>query len=126
MRVFVCDDDAQVGAYLQTSFELEGWTVRLFGSGEELLAGFELAEPPDAIVLDQVMPGLTGIETATRLRDEGLIRPIILCSGFLGPQLNGEIARLHLTPVNKVDMDALVRVVRAAVDDSRRPARRRR
>jgi FixJ family two-component response regulator len=122
MRVYVCDDDADVGAYLRTTFEMESWTVRLFSSGEELLAGVDLADPPDAIVLDQVMPGLTGLETAARLREDGLARPMVLCSGYLGPDLNAEIDRLEMTPVNKVDMDALVRVVRVAVEASRRTA----
>lgn len=125
MRVFVCDDDPDVGSYLRTTFELEQWTVRLFASGEDLLAGVDVADPPDAIVLDQVMPGLTGLETAARLREDGMARPVVLCSGFLGADLNAEIERLELIPVNKVDMQALVRVVRVAVDDSRNPTRPR-
>ena len=123
MRVHVCDDDPDVGAYLRTTFEMESWTVRLFASGEELLAGVDLADPPDAIVLDQLMPGLTGLQTAAKLREDGMARPIVLCSGYLGPDLNAEIERLDMTPVNKVDMDALVRVVRVAVEANRRTTR---
>ena len=122
MRVFVCDDDPEVGAYLRTTFELESWTVRLFTSGEELLDGMAVGDPPDALVLDQVMPGLTGLETASRLREDGKTLPIVLCSGYLGPELNAEIERLEMTPVNKVDMHALVRVVRVAVEGSREAA----
>ena len=124
MRVLICDDDPDVGALLLATFHLENWTAWLVTSGEELLGAVDWEEPPDAIVLDQQMPGLTGLQTAARLRDEGFARPIILCSGHLGPKLNREIARLGLIPVNKVDMDAVIRVVRAAVRESRRPARR--
>jgi CheY-like chemotaxis protein len=124
MRVLVCDDDPDVGRLLLATFQLENWTAWLVTSGEELLEAIDPDEPPDAIVLDQLMPGLTGIQTAARLRDDGFVRPIILCSGHLGRSLNAEIERHGLIPVNKVDMDAVVRVVRAAVRESRRPVRR--
>jgi DNA-binding response OmpR family regulator len=125
MNVLVCDDDPEIGGFLRTTFELEGWTARLTASGEECLAAIDLAAPPDALVLDQVMPGLTGLETAAQLRDSGFARPIILCSGHLGPELNSEIERLELIPINKLDMDAVVRVVRAAVRSHRKPVRTR-
>lgn len=132
MRVLVCDDDADVGGFLRTLFDLEGWSCELVTSGEECLEHLEHLESherPDVLVLDQVMPGLTGIEVADRLRAEGFVTPIILCSGHLGPELNDEIARLALVPVNKIDLQALVRVVRAAVANppvvpKRRPAKR--
>lgn len=115
MRVLVCDDDADVGDFLRTLFDLEGWEADVVRSGEECLASVEDHELPDALVLDQVMPGLTGIQTADRLRKQGFEVPIILCSGHLGPELSDDIERLDLMPCNKIDLDALVRVVRAAV-----------
>src|SRR4051794_29802283 len=124
MRVLVCDDDPDVGGFLRTTFELETWSASLVHSGEALLAAVDAGEEPDAIVLDQRMPGLTGLETAARLRDDGFARPIILCSGHLGADLNEEIDRLGLIPVNKVDMDDVVRVVRAATREHRRAAHR--
>ena len=123
MNVLVCDDDPEVGTFLRTNFELEGWTAELVTSGEDCLSVIDLDNPPDALVLDQVMPGLTGLETASRLRKDGFAPPIVLCSGHLGPELNQEIERLELLPINKLDMDAVVRVVRAAVRKHRRPVR---
>ena len=120
MHLLVCDDDPDVGGFIRTTFELESWTADLLTSGEDLLATYDPEDPPAALVLDQMMPGLTGLETAAKLRDSGFTQPIILCSGHLGPDLNAEIERLSLIPVSKVDMDALVRVVRAAVRESRR------
>lgn len=125
MRVLVCDDDPDVGGFLRALFELEAWESSLVDSGAALLAAVEAGEEADAVVLDQVMPGLTGLETAARMRDGGFSRPIVLCSGHLGPDLNGEIERLDLIPVNKVDLDAVVRVVRAAIAQSRRRIRPR-
>src|SRR3954463_3814354 len=107
MRLLVCDDDPDVGSFLRTTFELENWTAVLVRSGKQLLAALDLEEPPDAVVLDQVMPGLTGLQTADELRSRGYSRPIVLCSGHLGKELTGEIKRLGVIPVNKVDLDAV-------------------
>jgi CheY-like chemotaxis protein len=115
MRVLVCDDDADVGGFLVTLFDLEGWTCELVSSGEACLEHLSTAERPDVLVLDQVMPGLTGIAVADRLRSEGMTEPIILCSGHLGPELNDDVERLALVPVNKIDLQALVRIIKAAV-----------
>jgi CheY-like chemotaxis protein len=84
-------------------------------SGEACLEHLSTAERPDVLVLDQVMPGLTGIAVADRLRSEGMTEPIILCSGHLGPELNDDVERLALVPVNKIDLQALVRIIKAAV-----------
>jgi CheY-like chemotaxis protein len=129
MRVLVCDDDADVGGFLRTLFDLEGWACELVNSGEECLEHLESAGRPDVLVLDQVMPGLTGIQVADRLRADDFVAPIILCSGHLGPELNDDVARLALVPVNKIDLQALVRIVRAAVANppvvpARKPARK--
>src|SRR5690242_13307495 len=101
MRVLVCDDDADVGGFLSTLFGFEGWDTDLVSSGEECLARINSDGRPDALVLDQVMPGLTGIAVADKLRRQGFTQPIILCSGHLGPELNEQIDRLALVPVNK-------------------------
>ena len=125
MHVLVCDDDPDIGAFLQATFHFERWESSLVDSGEALLAAVRSGALPDAIVLDQRMPGLTGVEAAAQLREEGFSRPIVLCSGHLGPELNDEIARLDLVPVNKVDIDAVVRIVRAAVGESQQATRAR-
>jgi CheY-like chemotaxis protein len=125
MRVLVCDDDQEVGDFLRTLFDLEGWDSELVTSGEDCLAWVRDHETPGALVLDQVMPGLTGIETASRLRADGFDAPIILCSGHLGPEMTADIEALGLTPCNKIDMQALVRVVRAATVGGSASRRRR-
>ncbi|MDX6199579.1 MAG: two-component system, cell cycle sensor histidine kinase and response regulator CckA [Actinomycetota bacterium] len=130
MRVLVCDDDVDVGGFLVTLFDLEGWTCELVTSGEQCLEHLQKADRPDVLVLDQVMPGLTGIAVAERLRSADFVEPIILCSGHLGPELNDDVERLALVPVNKIDLQALVRIIRAAVANppvvqvNKKPAKR--
>src|SRR3954452_7905915 len=127
MHVLVCDDDPDIGVFLQTLFDLEGWTTTLVTSGEGALTAAEQSgEQIDAVVLDQMMPGLSGIETARRLRRKKFDRPIILCSGHIGAELAGPIKRLSLIPCNKIDIDALVRIVSTAVRTAERERRQER
>ena len=122
MQVLVCDDDASVREFLTASFEVEGWEVDAVESGEEALV--HLAQrSPDVLVIDQVMPGLKGTEVADQLRSEGFDKPIILCSAYLGPQFQDDIKRLNLTGVNKIDVQAVIRIARAAVQEYERPRR---
>ena len=112
MRLLVVDDDLSVGNLLRAIFERDGWSVDHVGSGEECLAAVGAA-PPDVIVLDQMMPGLTGIETAGRLRADGFDKPIVLFSAYLGPDLQSAVRDLDLKSVSKVDTQAVIRIVEA-------------
>ncbi len=114
MRVLVCDDDAQVGSVVAKILGLENWDVDLVASGEECLAAMREGPAPDVLVLDHVMPGLLGVEVAELLRSDGFDLPIVLCSAYLGPDLVGDIERLRLHPVSKIDLEGLVRAVRTA------------
>ena len=41
----------------------------------------------DVLVVDQMMPGMTGLELVRTLRDRGDERPVILCSAYLGAEV---------------------------------------
>ena len=86
MRLLVVDDDLSVGKLLRAIFEREGWEVDYASSGDECITSVGTM-PPDVIVLDHMMPGLTGIETARQLRRDGFDKPIVLFSAYVGPDL---------------------------------------
>jgi two-component system response regulator ResD len=110
MRLLVVDDDLSVGKLMRAIFEVEGWDVDYARSGDECLTKVTAASP-DVIVLDQMMPGLTGIETAQRLRAGGFDKPIVLFSAYVGPDLQRAVGELDLNPVSKVDTQAVIRIV---------------
>lgn len=67
VRLLVVDDDPTVLLTAQMALADHGYLLRTVGCGEEALAAAEL-ERPDAILLDVVMPGISGFETCRRIR----------------------------------------------------------
>ncbi len=83
-RIMVVDDDSGVRALLRSQLEEEGYEVVLASNGKQALEIQRMA-PVELIVLDIVMPGLSGFEVTTELRALGFATPIILLTA-LGSQ----------------------------------------
>lgn len=81
LSVVVIDDDDQVRQILCDGLHSEGFSVRSAASGASGLAMVD-ADPPDAVVLDYAMPGMTGAEVAQRMRARHPRLPIVFCSGY--------------------------------------------
>ncbi|MDH4176270.1 MAG: response regulator [Thermoleophilia bacterium] len=68
-RVLIVDDEDDIREVAQMSLELVGgWEATTAGSGDECVAR-AAGDAPDVILLDVMMPGLSGPETLARLRD---------------------------------------------------------
>ena len=65
--VLIVEDEEPLSILLRYNLEAEGFEVIEAGSGEEAERRAR-ASPPDLILLDWVLPGLTGIELCRRLR----------------------------------------------------------
>ncbi|MGW9024332.1 response regulator transcription factor [Streptomyces sp. NPDC055722] len=79
--VLVVDDDAAIRRSLERGLRLSGFAVRTADSGPEALSVIRDA-PPDVLVLDVSMPGMSGIEVCARLRDEGQDLPVLMLSAL--------------------------------------------
>jgi two-component system response regulator FixJ len=75
--VIVVDDDAAVRNSLKFALELEGFDVRVYEGGAEMLAR-EVPGSGGCLVVDQYMPGMTGLELVDRLRARRVDIPTIL------------------------------------------------
>ncbi len=67
IRALVVDDEPALGDLLSTVLRYEGWAVETALSGQAALRSAR-ATPPDVIVLDVMLPDLTGIEVLRRIR----------------------------------------------------------
>jgi two-component system OmpR family response regulator len=79
MRVLVVDDEVRFAQSLQRGLRAEGFAVDLAHDGE---AGLRLALTGgyDAVVLDIMLPGLSGYRVTQRLRAEGCDVPVLMLS----------------------------------------------
>src|SRR5262245_17389370 len=77
MRVLVVEDEAKMAALLRRGLIEEGHAADVAGQGEEALWLAE-AHQYDAIVLDVMLPGLSGFETCRRLRNAGVWTPVLM------------------------------------------------
>jgi two-component system response regulator MprA len=77
MRILVVDDEPAVRDSLDRALRLEGYTVQLAADGSEALEVVS-EQPPDAIVLDLMMPGIDGLEVCRRLRGQGDRTPVLI------------------------------------------------
>ena len=76
-RVLVAEDDRRVRESLVLALGLEGYDVEAVGDGEQALEAV-LAEEPDVLVLDVMMPFVDGLTVCRRLRARGVKVPILM------------------------------------------------
>ncbi|MCF3964621.1 response regulator transcription factor [Streptomyces fuscigenes] len=79
--VLVVDDDAATRRSLDRGLRLNGFRTRTAADGETALAMVRAA-PPDVLVLDVSMPGLSGTEVCATLRAEGADLPVLMLSAL--------------------------------------------
>jgi DNA-binding response OmpR family regulator len=70
VKVLVADDDPVILRLIQVNLALEGFEVETAARGEDALVKAKEVGP-DVILLDVMMPGMTGWEVAQRLKEEG-------------------------------------------------------
>lgn len=76
-RILIVDDDEKLLHMLRRTLVYEGYQVLTATSGLEALARLQ-EQPPDLIILDWLLPGLSGVEVAARLRAAGDSTPILM------------------------------------------------
>jgi len=68
-RVLVVEDEPDIAALIAYQLTREGFRVETSGTGTEALESIS-REIPDLVVLDRMLPGISGDEVLNRLRDE--------------------------------------------------------
>ena len=78
-QVLVVEDEEALSTLLQYNLEKEGYAVRVANDGEEALVQVD-ERMPDLIVLDWMLPKISGIEVCRRLRGRSETRnvPIVM------------------------------------------------
>jgi nitrogen-specific signal transduction histidine kinase len=84
-RVLVVDDEVQILTIYERMLTMIGYEVVAVSDAQEALRRF-VAQPEQfaALVTDQVMPGMSGVELAARIKAVRPQLPIVLCTGLGG------------------------------------------
>ncbi|MFK8252141.1 response regulator transcription factor [Ancylobacter terrae] len=79
MTILIVEDDADIGSLLRRGFASEKYQVELVGDGEDALRAAS-GRALEAIILDVMLPGRSGIDVCKALRAAGQTAPIIMLS----------------------------------------------
>ena len=80
-RILVIDDDPDVREFISESLAEQGYDVYQANDGKAGLSAFA-AEKPDLVILDFIMPGLSGADVASRILSRHPEQPILFVSGY--------------------------------------------
>jgi PAS domain S-box-containing protein len=112
--VLVIDDDPDVRGFVAATLEEQGYKVRQASDGRHGLA--EIArETPDLVVLDFIMPGLSGAEVANRILEKQPDLPILFVSGYSETEAVKRVAPNAPLLAKPFRADALDKAVRGAL-----------
>lgn len=77
MRILVVEDEQKIASFIKTGLELEAWAVDIANDGE---SGLDLAtsESYDVIMLDLMLPKVSGVDVCRELRQTGNHTPILI------------------------------------------------
>jgi DNA-binding response OmpR family regulator len=122
-RILVVEDDADLGGLLCDLLRTEGYDAVRVEDGDQAVRHVA-QDPPDAIVLDVMLPGMDGFEVCQRLkfsRDTNLI-PILMLTALDDDKARGKGLRVgadrYLT--KPFEPDELLREIRHIVEHRRR------
>ena len=116
-RVLVVDDEPAIGRVLRIKLKLSGFDVTTTTSGAEAIELVKTNEP-DIILLDLLMPGLTGVDVLSRVRAFSKV-PVIMFTGR--PEIAGFALKLGATDciAKPFNPDALVDRIRTVLGASK-------
>ena len=86
-RILVVDDEVAIAKPMRYLLGQHGFTVSVFMDGFEALEALK-TDPGgfDLVVTDHIMPGITGLDLAKKMKEAGVDKPVILTSGYFEPR----------------------------------------
>ena len=112
--VLVIDDDPDVRGFIVATLQEQGYRVREASDGAHGLAELQL-ERPDLVILDFIMPGMSGADVASRILAENPKQPILFVSGYSETDAVKRTAPDAPLLAKPFRADALDKAVRAAL-----------
>ncbi|MEE6178063.1 response regulator transcription factor [Mycobacterium sp. 050134] len=77
INVLVVDDEAVLAEMVSMALRYEGWNIATAGDGSSAIASAR-AQRPDVVVLDIMLPDMSGLDVLHKLREENPQLPVLL------------------------------------------------
>ncbi len=114
--LLIVDDNNQLRRALTRSLTRAGYEVLQAESGHAALAMIEVrGQPPDLLITDQGMPGMSGTQLSERVRERWPSCPILLISGYAEGQIEHDELPFLAKPFQP---HALLERVRLLLEDA--------
>ena len=119
--IIIVEDDPAVRNSLKFSLEIEGFEVRIYASGTDLLDAQD-GHGAGCLVIDQKMPGMTGLDLIATLRDLRISAPAILITSHPNALVRTRAAQANVPIIEKPLLgNALVDRIRDAFASGSQP-----
>ena len=120
-HILFVDDEENVTALMNMMLKGLGYEVTCHA--DATLAYEDFAKRPDGfglVICDQVMPGMSGMELADRVRGANPETPVILCTGYAHEGLEEEAQEKSISAVltKPFAMQKLARVISSVLDQT--------
>ena len=76
-RILLVEDEARVASLISRGLRTKGYQVEVAPNGETALSR-ALSDPPDLIILDVMLPDISGLEVCRQLRAAGAVEPVLM------------------------------------------------
>ncbi len=76
-HILVVEDDPKLAHFIESDLTLDGYCVTVVDNGLDGLSAARSAQP-DLLILDWMLPGMSGVDLCRRLRATGMLSPIIM------------------------------------------------
>jgi two-component system OmpR family response regulator len=81
LKILVVEDDPAIAGLVSTGLEARGYRVDHAGCGRDALVACHTS-PYDVVVLDRMLPDMTGLAVLNALREEGVEAPVLVLSAL--------------------------------------------
>ena len=118
--VLLVDDEEEFVSTLAERLRMRGIQARTAGNGEEALRSIA-ADPPHVVILDVMMPGMSGLDVLRRIKADFTGIEVILLTGIGSTREGVEGMRMGALDylMKPLQIEELIEKLRDAVDKSK-------
>ena len=111
--VWVVDDDDTVRSVLGAMLKELGYEVQLFDKAEDVISNYA-ARPPDVIVTDVRMPGMSGMELTRAILEKDPFAIIMILTGF--PSIPDAVEAIRVGAIDFLSKPCRIEEIRIRIE----------